>query len=48
MYDKWLTAADEALTENVSSFAVLPISEMLQADGWLDRLRAKGYSIKEP
>jgi hypothetical protein len=48
MYDKWLTAADEALTQNVSSFAVLPIAEMLQADGWLDRLRARGYSIKEP
>jgi hypothetical protein len=36
------------LSQNVSSFAVLQISELLKADGWLDRLRAKGYAVKEP
>ena len=48
MYDEWLAAAETALSQNVSSFAVLPISELLKADGWLDRLRAKGYAVKEP
>jgi TraB/PrgY/gumN family len=48
MYNKWLGLADDALRHNASSVAVLPMSEMLRADGWLDRLRAKGYSIYEP
>jgi TraB/PrgY/gumN family len=48
MYNEWLAAAETALSQNTSSFAVLPISELLKADGWLDRLRAKGYDIKEP
>jgi len=48
MYDEWLAAAETALSQNVSSFSVLPISELLKAGGWLDRLRAKGYAIKEP
>jgi len=46
--DNWLTAVDSALSENKSSFAVLPISQLLAADGWLAKLRAKGYSIQEP
>ena len=48
MYNEWLAAAETALSQNISSFAVLPISELLKADGWLDRLRAKGYAVKEP
>jgi TraB family protein len=48
MYNEWLAAAETALSENTSSFAVLPISELLKADGWLDSLRAKGYAVNEP
>jgi hypothetical protein len=44
----WLAAAKNALAANASSFAVLPITEMLQPDGWLDKLRAAGYEVKEP
>ncbi len=44
----WLAAAERALADNRSSFAVLPMRQFLQPDGWLARLRAKGYSIEEP
>jgi uncharacterized protein YbaP (TraB family) len=44
----WLAAAKNALAANASSFAVLPITEMLQPDGWLDKLRAAGYEVREP
>jgi hypothetical protein len=46
--DEWLASVDSALNENESSFAVLPISQLLAADGWLAKLRAKGYSIEDP
>ena len=45
---KWLEAADAALTNNRSTLALLPIEELLRPDGRLDRLRAKGYSVQEP
>jgi hypothetical protein len=46
--DEWLAAVDSALNKNKSSFAVLPISQLLNADGWLAKLRAKGYSVEDP
>jgi hypothetical protein len=45
---EWLAAADSALTRNESSFAVLPISQLLKPDGWLAKLRARGYLVQEP
>ena len=44
----WLSTAEAALEKNASSFAVLPITVLLKEDGMLDRLRGKGYEIKEP
>jgi hypothetical protein len=44
----WLTDADAALTQYESSFAVLPITEMLRPDGWLAKLRERGYAVEEP
>ncbi len=46
--DLWFADADEALTKYESSFAVLPITEMLKPDGWLAKLRDKGYAVLEP
>jgi uncharacterized protein YbaP (TraB family) len=48
LFDLWLAAADAALRKNVSSFAVLPINELLDPEGLLAKLRAKGYVIVEP
>jgi hypothetical protein len=45
---EWLKAADTALTKNKSTFAVLPMSDMLKPTGLLAALRAKGYQIEEP
>lgn len=44
----WLTAADNALDRNASTFAVLPIAEFLRPNGLLSELRARGYTVQEP
>jgi hypothetical protein len=44
----WLEAIDAALTKNHSTFAVVPISDLLDSNGRLSILRAKGYVIEEP
>jgi len=44
----WLSAAEKALRENAVSFAVLPVHQMLQPDGLLQQLAAKGYVIEAP
>jgi hypothetical protein len=46
--DEWLVAVESALNKNKSSLAVLPISQLLAADGWLAKLRVKGYSVEDP
>lgn len=48
MENAWLAAAEAALDKNVSTFATLPISQLLQPEGYLARLRAKGYGIQAP
>lgn len=44
----WLAAADTALTKNKTTFAILPMGDMLRPTGLLAALRAKGYQIEEP
>ncbi len=44
----WIDAAEAALSKNASSFAMLPVSQLLQDDGYLAKLAAKGYMIEEP
>jgi hypothetical protein len=43
-----MAAAETALAAHSSTMAVLPISELLQPDGWLAKFRAKGYEIIDP
>ncbi len=45
---EWLQAAEAALAEHESTLAVLHIREMLDSDGLLAQLKAKGYSVREP
>lgn len=47
-YDEWLAAADRALTNNRVTFATLPMSELLGANGRLAKLKARGYSVEAP
>jgi hypothetical protein len=44
----WLAAARTALQTNSETFAILPMSELLKADGYLSALKADGYSVQAP
>jgi hypothetical protein len=44
----WVVAARAALEKNSSTFAVLPIEDVLRADGHLAALRALGYTVEDP
>lgn len=46
--NEWMAVAERALRENTTTFAVLPMSDLLQPDGLLQRLVAKGYMVEEP
>ena len=45
---QWLAAAEAALSRNASTFAMLPLSQVVGPDNYLDALRAKGYEVIEP
>lgn len=44
----WLTAAENTLRDNAVSFAVLPIRAILDDNGLVATLRARGYAIEAP
>lgn len=44
----WLAAAEKALANSHSTFAVLGISDLLSETGLLAQLKAKGYGVREP
>ncbi|MFD0739478.1 TraB/GumN family protein [Lysobacter koreensis] len=45
---QWLRAVDAALASNHTSFATLPVSQLLQPNGLLAQLQAKGYAVVAP
>jgi hypothetical protein len=45
---RWFEAAEGALSRNKTTFALLPVSQLLAPDGYLSLLAAKGYMIEEP
>ena len=42
----WLAEAERTLKDTAISFATLPIGELLDADGYLAKLRARGYTVE--
>ncbi len=44
----WLETARNALQKHGTVFAVLPMSQILEKDGYLETLRAEGYEIEAP
>jgi hypothetical protein len=44
----WLAEAERALRENPSTVAVLWLSEILDADGYVAALRDRGYGVEDP
>jgi uncharacterized protein YbaP (TraB family) len=47
-FDEWLTVAERALSLNDVTFATLPMSELLGANGRLAKLRSRGYEVEPP
>lgn len=45
---EWLDAAEKIIAEHETSFAALPISRLVAADGYLAKLAARGYEIEAP
>jgi hypothetical protein len=46
--DAWIDAAQKALAEHDTSFALLPMAEILKPDGYLAGLAARGYAVEAP
>lgn len=46
--DIWIEAAEAALEEEASSFAMLPLGLVVGPEGYLGRLEAKGYVVEPP
>ena len=44
----WVAAAQLALQKNRSTFAVLPVGDVLLPGGHLEKLRELGYTVEEP
>lgn len=44
----WLEKAQAALATNTTTFAILPLGDMLEPGGYLDALRARGYEVEAP
>lgn len=44
----WLEQAQAALARNEVTFAILPISQLLRADGYIAKLQARGYDVTTP
>ena len=47
-HEKWLAAAETALANNDATFAVLGINDILDPNGLVTQLQAKGYAVEAP
>jgi hypothetical protein len=48
LYSKWLSEAERSLASYDTSFSVLPMWELVSADGLLAQLAARGYTVTAP
>lgn len=48
VYQRWIEAAERSLAENSVTFAVVPFGKLTATDGYLARLREKGYRVDHP
>jgi hypothetical protein len=46
--EEWYAKAEAALDANTTTFAVLPMQELLRPGGVVDTLKAKGYTVLAP
>lgn len=45
---QWMAAAEQALARNAVTFALLPMRQLMAPDGYIEKLRAKGYEVEAP
>ena len=45
---KWMAAAEAALDKNSVTFATVDMKDLLGANGFLAKLKAKGYTVLAP
>jgi hypothetical protein len=43
-----MSAAETALEKNNVTFAMMPIQRLLSAEGYIAKLKARGYRVEEP
>jgi hypothetical protein len=48
MRDAWLASAEKSLATNASTFAMLPLHNILDPKGYVTALQAKGYLVEAP
>jgi len=48
LFAKWLSEAENALRAHDTTFSVLPMRELVTADGLLAQLAARGYTVTPP
>jgi hypothetical protein len=48
LYALWVADAERALAANQTTFAIVPLAKLTRDDGYLARLRGKGYAIEAP
>jgi flavin-binding protein dodecin len=44
--ERWLVAAEKALERNTTTFSMLTINDVLDKDGLVAQLEAKGYKVE--
>ena len=45
---KWIASAEKALEANLSTFAMMPIDDILDPKGVIAALAAKGFQVEQP
>jgi hypothetical protein len=48
VFDLWIAEAERSLAANQRTFAIVPFGKLTRADGYLARLREKGYEVEPP
>ena len=48
LYALWVDTARQSLATNQTTFAIVPLVKLTHKDGYLARLKAKGYEIEAP
>jgi hypothetical protein len=48
LYALWVDSAEKSLAANQTTLAIVPLAKLTSDDGYLSRLRSKGYEIEPP